>query len=347
LPGSGGRQGWKERCRMKKLMKVLGVLVVLLALVVLVVSLSLGTIIEKGVGTVGPKVTGVPVSVDNVGFSLMKGKAEVDNMVVGNPEGFHTAHAFKLGELDVEVDVASIFSDRVVIKRILIDAPEITYELGLKGSNIGKLQKQIEEQNADKPAAEPSPETEQADAGGKKVEIAEIVISGGRINLSATALGGSQVPIPLPTITLKDIGKEKDGASIVEVVDEIVGAVFQAATGTVKGSGKLVGKGLKATGDLAVGGAKLGADAAKLGAGAATDLAAGGAKLGTDAAKLGAGAATGAAKLGADVVGKGAGVAGDAAGKLGQGLLKGGDAAKGGAKKLLGGVKGVLKRPEE
>jgi uncharacterized protein involved in outer membrane biogenesis len=313
---------------MKKLCKVVGAILVLIVLLVIVMLLSMGTIIEQGVRKLGPAVMGVPVNVDDVRFNAFSGDANVKNLVVGNPEGFKTAHAFKLGEFGVSVDVPSVLSDKILIKKIQIDAPEITYELSMKGTNIKKLKEQLSKKEPQQaPAGEPEAEEKQPEGKGKRVEISEVVITGGKINLSATGLGGSSVFVPLPTIRLTDIGKEKEGASLVEVVDEILAAVLTGATGAVKGSGKIVGEGLKQAGGLAAEGAKLGADTALKGGEVAGKV------LGESVDAAG----DTAAKLGGSLE-QGAAAAGESARKLGGKLGKE-------SSKILGGLKGRLKRP--
>ena len=67
--------------------------------------------------------------------------------------------------------------------------------------------------------AKPEEEIKQAEAeeepaakeGGKKVVIDEVVVSGGSVHLSAKLMQGTALPIPLPTITLNDIGKAEIG----------------------------------------------------------------------------------------------------------------------------------------
>lgn len=89
----------------------------------------------------------------------------------------------------------------------------------------------------------------------------------------------SQYPAcqPIPILTLRDIGKERGGASVAEVVREVLKAVAGGAATAVTQSGQLLGdgardlgKGLEA-GGKAVGGAvsegaaELGGAAKKLG----------------------------------------------------------------------------------
>src|SRR3546814_1619733 len=58
----------------------------------------------------------------------------------------------------------------------------------------------------------------------------DLVISGGKIGISAAALQGRSLSSPLPTIHLKDIGKDKGGASPAEVAQKIIGTISAEAS---------------------------------------------------------------------------------------------------------------------
>ena len=48
---------------------------------------------------------------------------------------------------------------------------------------------------------------------GKKIVINDVIVKDGKVNLTMAALGGKEITAPLPDIHLKDIGKEKQGAT--------------------------------------------------------------------------------------------------------------------------------------
>lgn len=210
---------------------------------VILLLLFLGSAIRKGVETVGPQLTGCPIKVQDVSISMLRGTFELNGLDVGNPEGFKTPSAFKVKTVRVALEPKSVLSDRILIHEIFIDGPEVTYEVGLSGSNIGKIQKNVETATGggkEKPAAETAPAEKKP---GKKVQIDVVTVRGGKINLSSTVLGGSAVPIPLPEVNLKDIGKDKEGASIGDAAKEILGSITGAITNAVTGSGKLLQQG--------------------------------------------------------------------------------------------------------
>ena len=121
---------------MKKILIVVGIVLVVLIAVVL---LFLGNIVKTGIETAGPKIAGVPMTVEKVGINPLSGSVNVKALVIGNPEGFKTDSCMELGEFKLDIDMGSLFTDTIVIKRIRIDAPEITYERGLKASDIIRI----------------------------------------------------------------------------------------------------------------------------------------------------------------------------------------------------------------
>ena len=87
---------------MKAVKITLVVLVVLVVIVVVATTFFLGSIIKTGVEQAGPKVMGVPMSLANARVSLFTGRVHLDRLVIGNPKGFSTDHAFKVESIVVE-----------------------------------------------------------------------------------------------------------------------------------------------------------------------------------------------------------------------------------------------------
>ena len=242
---------------MKKTLKILGIVVVVLALAFVALDLSLGKIVLKSANAAAPAALGVPVTLQDVDISLLRGTAAVKGLHVGNPEGFKTAGLFDLGAVSVDVDNSTLLSDVIVIKEISIDGLALTYEQGLRGSNLGALIDQLsagaegEEPAQEKPAAEEAP--------GKKVVIEKLTITGSKMNFSVTGAaaltGGGAVPLPLPPITLTNLGQEQEGVTLVEAIQNVLKAIAGATGTAIVGAGHLIGDGVGAlgTGAAAVG----------------------------------------------------------------------------------------------
>jgi uncharacterized protein involved in outer membrane biogenesis len=209
-----------------------GALLVLIVAGVVILYLSLGSLIRSGVETYGPRVTKSKVRLGGVSVSPFSGKAQLSDLVVGNPEGFEAPSAFKLGALRMSLDVGSLRSDTVVIHEIIVTAPEITYELGPGGSNLKVLQKNVKEFTG---AGKGGAGTPKAAEDGTKVVIDRLRVEKPKLHVSAAALRGETLTLALPDIELKDIGKEGQGASFAEVVDLIMKEVNRDTAKAVAG----------------------------------------------------------------------------------------------------------------
>ena len=233
-------------CRIGKIL--LGILIVIIV-VLCGLLIFLDSVVKTGIQTVGSAVTKCNVTVEHVSISILRGKVELGELVVGNPEGFKTDAAFKLGKVHVSMQPLSLFKGkRTYIKEVLVDDPEITYELKPLAltSNIGTIQKNVESML---PAKDENDEKdkEKEKKEGRPVEIGLVKVSGGKIRLSATFAGGLAVPIPLPTITLKDIGKEKEitpPEATAEVISDVCTSVVSAASSSKssENDGKTLGE---------------------------------------------------------------------------------------------------------
>ncbi len=110
---------------------------------VIVVGTSLDGIVKKGVETFGPQITKVSVNLESVHMVLFTGSATVTGLVVGNPEGYKTPQAISVGLAEVGVNPFSILSDKIVIRTFHVISPEITFEGGLSGNNLGKIMENV------------------------------------------------------------------------------------------------------------------------------------------------------------------------------------------------------------
>ncbi len=221
----------------------------------------LGAGIRKAVSTIGPTVTKTSVSLEKVTLNLFTGKLLLKGLVVGNPEGYKTEAAIKVGEVRVSLSPMSVFSSKIHVKEVYIDGAEAWYEAGFPDSNVGKIQKNVDAflGGAGKPAEPATPAQTAPEKAGKKVVIDDLRIVNTKVHLGIKGLGGAAAPIPMPDIKQKDLGKEGDGKTIGQMVADILksitGGISDAATGAgkaVAGAAKEVGKSLGEAGKGAV-----------------------------------------------------------------------------------------------
>ena len=246
-----------------KALKIIGILVVILIIAVIAIILNLGKIVKTGINTVVPQVTKCEAHVDDVHFNVFGGKFAITNLVIKNPEGYKTAQAFSLGHISVNVKMGSLMSDVIEIDQVIIDAPEITYEVGLGNSNLNTI---LENVNASLPASEDGekkeePKEEKKD--GKKVIVNLIKVTNGKVGVSAKIAGGMEAPIILPDIEIKDLGKKEGGISMVQAAAITLKTTLLSIFEVLKSSGKLLLDGAKAIGEGITEGVKSLGDSAK------------------------------------------------------------------------------------
>jgi uncharacterized protein involved in outer membrane biogenesis len=226
---------------MGKLIKLIfiGIPVLIIAVIVVLVF-SVNSIIKHGVETVGPMALGTDVTLQKVDISLFSGKGQLKGIIIGNPEGFKTDNSFKLNEVRLALDVSSLFSERIIIDEIFIDAPEITYEKSGKGDNFKAIMDNVNDFAGAAEGKASEDKKDESKEDGKKIQINNLIVKDGKVNMSMTALKGEQLTLPLTDIHLKDIGKDEGGTSIADAVKVVFGAVNKNVIGAVAGSAKAI-----------------------------------------------------------------------------------------------------------
>jgi len=164
---------------------------------------------------VGPRLTKSEVKLNSADISFLSGSGELDGLLVGNPKGFTAPEAIKVGNIRMTVDKASLATDRIIIREIVIESPEITYEKKGKTDNFKTLIANVNKAVAsEKKQSSTKDSNAKKDSGAqKKIQIDSLIIKDGKVNLAGGMLevfGDKGMGIELPTIQLKDIGKKKD-----------------------------------------------------------------------------------------------------------------------------------------
>ncbi len=228
---------------MKRLKKIFWgavlVLVVLAVIGIIIAGTFLGNIVKQGVETMGPKITQVSVKLDEVHLSLWTGSAEVKGLMVGNPEGYQSPQAISAGLISVGVNPLSLLSDKIVVRSLHMESPEITFEGGLGGNNLSKIMDNVNA--AAKNAAQTgSPVSTNATAQAKpskKLEVDDFLITGAKVHVDLTELGGKETTLSLPPIHLTDLGRNADGITATELTRSVLDAIVTATVKAVSKAG--------------------------------------------------------------------------------------------------------------
>lgn len=254
---------------MKKVVKIIvGIFVVLLVLVlgaILSLPVTIGPLVKSAAAAGGPKVLGVAVSIGDVKLRPIAGQLIISDLKIGNPEGYSEKDAFAVKTVDIDLNTMSILKGDVIhIEKILIEAPEISFETKDGKSNFDTMMSKAQTAETTEKSKETkdTPETK----AKKKVVIDEFILNGSKVSFSSKITFGKPVTIPLPPVTVHDIGKESGGASMIEALNQVIAsvvgglkdAITKMATGSVdalkgvsKGATEAVGDVTKGAADAA------------------------------------------------------------------------------------------------
>lgn len=233
---------------MKKFLLILLTIIILLAGGICGLYLNLESIVKASVAKYGSQLTGTEVALDGFRLSPLKGEAELKGLRIANPEGYQTPQILSLGSVYVRLDMRSLLKPVIVVEEIRIANPEIAYELkSVAHNNVSDLLAAVNKNAAAdqtdatragtaKPAVSSGSSAKSASSsGGKKVIINALNITGGKVGLGATFGGkGAAASVPLPAVTLKDIGREKgsQGKGIIETASLILKKILDTAYDT-------------------------------------------------------------------------------------------------------------------
>ncbi len=196
-------------------------------------SKILGKSIKGGVETFGPSITQTEVLLDYVEISVLSGNGKLNGLYVGNPEGFKSENIFALGKVEIDLDTRSLLNDEIVINKIYIQEPQISYERTLRTSNLKELLKNVEESIGHETEKAPKEEVVQEESMPEKnVLIKEFIVEKPNVFLGIVGFGAT---VPLPSIELTNISssEKKIAATLLkQVIEHLAESIKMAAANT-------------------------------------------------------------------------------------------------------------------
>lgn len=225
---------------MKKILLAAIIAVVVLVVAgVLAVTLFLDGAVKRGVETFGPKLTKVSVKLDGVNISILSGSGSMKGLVVGNPEGFKTPQAISVGSATLALKPGSLLGDKIIINKIELLSPEITFEGGFGGNNLSKILSNLEEATggtSTNAAAEPN------EGPNQKLQVDEFTIRSAKVHVSVTGMAGKTLAVVIPDIHLTGLGTGPDGITAAELTKRVIKAIEQGAIKAADGAMAELGK---------------------------------------------------------------------------------------------------------
>jgi len=137
---------------------VLGALVLLLACVVL---FWLGPTIKWVAEMIGPKALGTSLTIDKLSINPRKGTVILSGFAIANQVSFGNSNAVALANLDIAIEMASLFSSTVTVQQIRIDSPHFVFEHSSASDNIAEFIESVQDFIGYDPNAPPEPKSKQ------------------------------------------------------------------------------------------------------------------------------------------------------------------------------------------
>ena len=137
---AGEGKAVKKSGPVKKLIKIcLWVLLSLVLLVAIAFScllIFLDPIIKGIIEGYGPEYAGVIFEIEDIDVQLFKGRIEIKNLCMYNPEGYKTDYAVKLGDVAFDTKISSwFFGNKTIIRELRLKDITVNYEFDTKWEN--------------------------------------------------------------------------------------------------------------------------------------------------------------------------------------------------------------------
>lgn len=203
---------------MKFLFKLLLSLFVLLVLVAGGGTLFLDVIVRKGIETVGTQVAKVEVRLDDVGVSVFTGKGALRGLRVANPKGYRAPQAVTVGQALVVLKPLSVFSERVVVRSVVVQETEIHYEKRDGKTNLDVIQANVESV---------LPDRDKKTKPEKKLQIDSLVIRNAKVHVYGDRPDEPPTVLTLNEIHLRDLGQGPEGITGAELTRKLTAAVIK------------------------------------------------------------------------------------------------------------------------
>lgn len=218
------------------------VLLVILALIgggVYYLATNLESIVKKIVHKYGSEVTGTDVNIAGFSLSLKNGEGRISKITIANPKGYSTPYLLTLEDVIVKVDIKSLTTDNIIIEKILVNKPVVTYEmLSLVQNNVLEIQQNINNFSKKSAASKPAEtKKETSSTSSKKVIIKNITINSGELNaITRIQDKENKISVTLPPITIEGIGQSNNGESIAAAISKVITKILSTASQTVVNS---------------------------------------------------------------------------------------------------------------
>jgi uncharacterized protein involved in outer membrane biogenesis len=177
---------------------------------------KMDTLVKTGVETAGPETLNVPVTLESVSLSPLSGEVALKGLDIGQPKGFGEGSIAQIGAFDMKLRPRTLFSNHIIIDRIVVDAPVLdARRLG------GKLNFQALSDGLALPPSDP--ETEAITLTIKSMQIKAPKV---RVMNEGQGILNVDKTIEMADFQISDLGTDDQGLAPAEIARHVM-AVLQ------------------------------------------------------------------------------------------------------------------------
>jgi hypothetical protein len=165
----------------------------------------------------GSALTGTTVDVDGVDLALSTGRVDLAGVTVGNPRGYDTDYAVRIGSAAVELDIGSLAGAVPVIEELILDGALINAEQRAAASNLTDIQQHATASSGEAPAGEPG-----------RIVVERFRVRNARVLLTSEHLRTPE-ELPLRDVVVENIGTATGGVTYSEAAEAMLLPVLSAA----------------------------------------------------------------------------------------------------------------------
>jgi uncharacterized protein involved in outer membrane biogenesis len=202
---------------MKWLIRILVALLVILAALMWLFFAQMSSVVKVGIEAAGTEALKVPVKLEKVSLSPWSGRASLESLEIGNPEGFTTPHAVRIRQIDLVLDLDRSEEKLLVIKELILDGLEVNSESSASGTNLARIIENIRQS----PTATAAAPNAQPDV---KFLVEQVFIRGIRVTAS------SYSAVTVPDQQLSGLGAESGGITPAQLTAAILAKLAEKPT---------------------------------------------------------------------------------------------------------------------
>jgi len=204
----------------KSILRLIVVLLVLIVVGVIAVDLLADGAVQSAVERAGTKALKVDLQTGKAKLSILGGSLHLDDVIVGNPQGYQTDRLMTVKNGDIEVNARSLLGDEIHIKEIQLRGVDVLIEQKGLGSNLHEVLKTLSEEVQSE----------------KQLYVDRLEITDITVEVKLLAIPGQvdKVPLKLSPIVMTDLGRDErmDTAALVgKIVLALAGGIAEQGAG--------------------------------------------------------------------------------------------------------------------